>query len=120
VVHGSARSRASIQQAYERVFAGHGSTPLSDLIDGGAPLSDAQLQQLAATNKAFIGKLTLRVDNFEFVDSTHAALAFDLLVDGQPVTAETLGQAVLESGRWKVARATFCEIVQRGGTTCSP
>ena len=46
------------------------------------------------------------------------AAAFDLLLNGQPVTATTVGHAVPLNGQWKVARATICDVVGRGGIHC--
>jgi hypothetical protein len=40
-------------------------------------------------------------------------------LNGAPVTAPTVGQAVLVNGKWKVARATFCTIVGRANIPCA-
>jgi hypothetical protein len=66
------------------------------------------------------GKLKVRVNDFRFLSPTEAALSFDLLFNGQPITATTVGRALLVTGHWKVARATFCDIVGRGGYPMHP
>jgi hypothetical protein len=45
-------------------------------------------------------------------------LNFDLLLNGQPVTVTTVGEAVFDSGRWRITRATVCTVIDRGTIPC--
>jgi hypothetical protein len=112
-------ARQQIEAAYRTVFTAKGSTGAAPDLEGGPVLSAAARKQLQAGYGDILGKLTVRVDDFRFLNPAQAALSFDLLLNGAPVTAPTVGQAVLVNGKWKVARATFCTIVGRANIPCA-
>ena len=116
-----AAAQAAAEAAYRTVFtAGANSKAVApSLQGGGSPLSPAARTELQQGYGDILGKLTVRFNDFEFVSSTEAALSFDLLLNGQPITATTTGLAVLEDGHWKVARATFCSIITRANISCA-
>jgi hypothetical protein len=115
-----AGAQKAIEAAYHRLFETSAySTDAADL-EGAPALSDAGRKQLQQGYGDITGKLKVRVNDFRFLSPTEAALSFDLLLNGQPITATTVGRAVLVNGKWKVARATFCDIVGRGGIQCIP
>jgi hypothetical protein len=111
-------ARQQVEAAYRAVFTANGSSGVAPNLEGGAALSDAARKQLQAGYRDILGKLTVRIGDFGFLSPTQAALQFDLLLNGQPVTATTVGQAVLVNGKWKVARATFCAIITRASVPC--
>ena len=113
-----AGARAAIEAAFHRVFEAAANANAAPDIEGGQALSDAERKQLQQGYGDITGKLKVRVNDFRFLSPTEAALSFDLLLNGQPITATTVGRAVLVNGRWKVGRATFCEVVGRGGIQC--
>ena len=52
-----------------------------------------------------------------------ATVVYSILLSGKPVLVDTIGSAVLENGKWKVAGATFCGLRTAQGTTpkvCTP
>jgi len=116
-----AAAQAAVEAAYRTVFtAGANSKAVApNLQGGGSPLSPAARAELQQSYGDILGKLTVRFNEFEFVSATEAALSFDLLSNGQPITATTTGLAVLEGGHWKVARATFCSIITRANIACA-
>jgi hypothetical protein len=112
-------ARQQIEAAYHAVFTANGNGAVSPDLEGAPLLTDAARKQLQAGYGDILGKLTVRVNDFRFLSPTQAALSFDLLLNGAPVTATTVGQAVLVSGKWKVARATFCTVVGRANIPCA-
>ncbi len=115
-----AGAQRAIEAAYHRVFEAAANANAAPDIEGGQALSDAERKQLQQGYGDITGKLKVRVNDFRFLSPTEAALSFDLLLNGQPITATTVGRAILVNGQWKVARATFCDIVGRGGIQCIP
>ncbi|RDI56132.1 hypothetical protein [Nocardia mexicana] len=51
-------------------------------------------------------------------DPDHADVTYTLLVGGTPMLPDQTGQAVKESGQWKVATSTFCALLAiQGGNS---
>ena len=117
----AAAARAAVEAAYRAVFNGmSGSPQVSQNLEGGAPpLTPAARAQLPQEYGDVLGKLTVRFNSFEFLNATTAVLSFDLLSNGQPITATSMGEAVLEDGHWKVTRESLCQIITRAGIACS-
>lgn len=114
----AAAARQAVEAVYRHLFTAKANSNQGADIEGGYPLTPEAAKQFQAQYGDIIGKLTLRINSFEFVSSTDAALSFDLLLNGQAVTATTIGHAVLVGGQWKVARATFCTLLQRANIPC--
>jgi hypothetical protein len=114
-------ARAAVEAAYRAVFNGTvNSSQVSQNLEGGAPpLTPAARAQLQQEYGDVLGHLTVRVNNFQFLNATTAVLSFDLLSNGQPITATSTGEAVLEDGHWKVTRASLCSVISRAGIPCS-
>ena len=55
-----------------------------------------------------------------FVDHEHAAVWFTVTIDGNPALSNRRGEAVVVDGAWKVARATFCDLMKLAGVDCPP
>ncbi len=113
-----AGARQAIEGAYHRLFETSAYSSDAADLEGPPPLSDAERTKLQQGYGDITGKLKVRVNDVRFLSPTAAALSFDLLLNGQPITQTTVGRALLVNGQWKVARVTFCEIVGRGGIHC--
>jgi hypothetical protein len=113
-------ARQAIETAYHKIFEAKAerNPNLDPYLEGSPVLTPAEVQQLQAGYGDITGKLKVRINDFRFLNPTTAALNFDLLLYGQPITATTIGQAVLNNGQWKVARATFCTIIMRANIAC--
>jgi hypothetical protein len=132
--HGPADEASAKQQIIDAIDASFGTpspTPNAVSVEGGHPFTDPAEKQRAGdiaqhadplTRQAYAAaqehKIVARIDWIAFDSPTHARLNFDLLVDGQPITANTSGDAVFEDGYWRIARHTYCEIAARGGVQC--
>jgi hypothetical protein len=113
-------AQQAIQNAMTSAFANQGPVPLQDSVQGGFPLGSASQQTGRNANPGLVGTIVVRINWLQFLDATHAELNFDLLVNDQPTTANTTGAAVVENGQWKLGRATYCQIIARGGTISCP
>jgi hypothetical protein len=58
------------------------------------------------------------VDEVVFTSPTHAAVRFQLVASDERVPRDHLGEAVLVDGRWLVAIATTCGLVQLASVQC--
>jgi hypothetical protein len=113
-------ARQAILSAMTSAFGNQGPVPLQDSVQGGFPLDTASQQAGHNANPGLVGTIVVRINWLVFLDATHAELNFDLLVNDQPVTANTTGTAVVENGQWKLGRNTYCQIIARGGTISCP
>ena len=114
----AADAQQGIFDALRAAFGGDGPVAHADGIEGGDPNQPTTQQSAAAASPNLVGTISPRINWLVLLDPTHAQLNFDLLVNNQPVTANTTGIAILENGHWKITRATYCEILHRGGTPC--
>jgi hypothetical protein len=60
----------------------------------------------------------VEVGEIVFVSPVQAPLHFRQHADGAPDLGGRLGAAVFVDGRWKVLRATYCEVLSAAGVTC--
>jgi len=111
--------------AYEQItddlrgaFGGGGPVSGDEAIAGGFPLGEAAKQEAKKGNESFIGVIVPRIDWLTLDTAEHATVNFDLLIDGQTITANTTGEALVIDGRWRITAETFCVVVRRGGVTC--
>ena len=86
----------------------------------------AALRQLRRDSLAFaeshglttaqIAGATITVLDVNFIDETHAAVNFTLTIPGRgDVIVDKVGYAVVDSGRWKVALRTSCDLLSLDG-----
>jgi hypothetical protein len=87
-----------------------------ELIEDGDALLEV-MEVAAERNPDYRNRISAQVDAVRFVDASHAAVRFSLLIDDSPVTSG-VGYAVLVDGRWLVARETYCNLLQLGGVWC--
>ena len=112
------RARQAVEYAYRRVFESPAGRNNNRYLQGGAVLNAAERQQLVAGYGDILGKIRVRINDFRFLNPTRAALSFDLLLNGQPISPATIGEAILVKGQWQVARASFCAVIARANITC--
>ena len=63
---------------------------------------------------------TTSADEIHFYDPQRAAVWFSIATDDRTLLSRHRGEAVLVDGEWKMARATFCEIMALAGVVCPP
>ena len=71
----------------------------------------------------FLAERVNVVERVKFLDETHAVVWWKLqLTNGRPVVWDVYheGRAVLDEGRWKVARETVCQRWAEAGVHCPP
>jgi hypothetical protein len=120
-------AREAISAAFETVFGGsvrrnqqiaamQQGTRMAGLMSQAARTAELEgvtREQLAGTRVA-VGTVT-------FIDPTHAVVPFTITVPEHSTTNNT-GYAVVDSGRWKVALRTACDVLMAGraNDVCSP
>jgi hypothetical protein len=81
----------------------------TDLVQNGAKMNNlvAALAKAAQAQKSSVA-----VKSVSFTSPTHAAITFDILLNGTPALPNAQGQALLDSasGKWQVADATLCQL----------
>jgi hypothetical protein len=111
-------AREQITDDLRGAFGGGGPVSGDEAIVGGFPLGAGAKQAAKVGHESFIGFIVPRIDWLTVDSPTHAIVNFDLLIDGQVITANTTGEAVYIDGRWKLTEESFCTVVRRGGPTC--
>ena len=120
----SATAVTSIRSAFQQAYSDEESpTTKLDAIQGGAELAPVlaqitrQLPDTVHTTKITAGAVT-------FVDPSHALVDYTLTFQyqGNPVTMNGPGMAVLVNGIWKVSQSSYCNSIQQPGVTltCPP
>jgi hypothetical protein len=114
----AAAARSAIAQAYASVDGGH---PAGEpaLLEDAARLQPT-LDEAARRNNvpAQYAHVAWVVRDVVFTGPAVASVRYDITNDGQVLLGGRIGQAVLDHGVWKMARATMCEVLALGGTTC--
>jgi hypothetical protein len=62
---------------------------------------------------------SVTIDRIQFVDEEHASISFALAAEGLSSEMRQ-GEALVVDARWKVARATFCDMMHLAGVECPP
>ncbi|MBY8859807.1 hypothetical protein K7711_25290 [Nocardia sp. CA2R105] len=77
--------------------------------DAFAPVLQAQASNPQAQGtSATVSAVTLD-------DPTHATVTYSIVMGGNPVLPNQAGKAVQDAGKWKVAAATFCQLMTMQG-----
>lgn len=107
------QATAEIERTFVTFFAG--STPAATkigLVQNGqrfAPIIQAQAtSELARSTTATVGRVTL-------TSPTTATVIYTVLLGGKPALPNQPGQAILVNGGWKVAAASFCQLLALEG-----
>ena len=114
----AAAAQASIESVFHQFFESPPGTQTGLLEDENTLGEIIHEVQAAPETRQYAGKTKVRIDDFRFLDQTHAALRFDLLVNDQPLSSNVIGRAVLINGHWKVALSTYCQLIADLGIQC--
>lgn len=104
---------AAIKTAYIRFF--NPATSLNEsvtLLQNGAAFRETLKRQ---ANNSFAKTTTATVSTVTLDSPDKATVVYSILLSGAPVLVNTTGSAVHESGKWKVAGATFCGLLTTQG-----
>lgn len=104
---------ADVSKAYKTFF--NPATPLPTVaryLQHGDQLEAAIAAEVARGAQEHLGA---KVTKVVLLSPNSAAVTFDLLSAGKILLPDEPGNAVRESGVWKVAAKTFCELVQLAG-----
>jgi hypothetical protein len=82
------------------------------LIQDGAEFSQAISQE---STSEFTKSESVQVTKVGVNSANKATVIFTVVRDGSPALANQTGYAVLEDGKWKVAGATFCNVLATQG-----
>ena len=82
------------------------------LIQDGAEFSQAISQE---STSEFAKSESVQVTKVGVNSANKATVIFTVVRDGSPALANQTGYAVLEDGKWKVAGATFCNVLATQG-----
>jgi hypothetical protein len=111
----------AIEWAYETVFGGGSDVERCQAIERGANLLPTMRQ---VQERAPGVHVDVSVEYIRFIDDTEAEVSFVLILPGQNqvpgMHMPSKGYAALDEGVWKVARATYSELIARIGVTCPP
>ena len=110
-------ARTEIVRAFTAVFVLSEDRRTVPNVEGGgllgSCLKEAQERHAGLRRKDH----TVSVDRVEFVDQTHASVSFALSLEGLSSALRT-GDALMVDSQWKVARSTFCELMDLAGVQC--
>jgi hypothetical protein len=110
-------ARAAIEQAFAELQRLEGDEAVN--VEGGSSLG-APLRELHRRYGTAAEGAVHQVERITFVDDRSAAVLFSVWTGPSPLLTSARGDAVLRDGRWLVARATFCGLLQRVGVPCPP
>jgi hypothetical protein len=124
-------AEAAVEEAFESVFGADVAVETRcAAIEGGANLAPTMQE----AGERFTGRvgLDVAVEHVRFLSDEEAEVSFVLIFPGGlgpgpmpgigagPARFANVGYAVLVEGHWKVARETYCGLVQRIGVQCPP
>jgi len=102
------KAEAEVRAAWEGFF--DGAAPAAGkaaLIEGAAALAPALAIAGKDPNAA---KTSAKVTTVAFTSATEAKVTYDLSSAGAVVLPGAEGKAVVEGGKWKVSKQTFCQL----------
>jgi hypothetical protein len=94
-------------------------------VDGGSNLR-ASLEEAGQRHGVGVdpAERSVQVDGLVFINDHEARVTYSVHItgpfSGTPVLRGRPGRAVLVDGQWKVARGTFCALMQLAGVDCPP
>jgi len=91
-------------------------------IEGGDQLGRT-MEQARQARRRLRGttEMTIAVESVRFLTINAAEVAFELRFPTEPLSRlPVTGTAVLIDGAWKVARQTYCKLVESLGVQCPP
>jgi hypothetical protein len=114
----AATAKAAITANWERFFSA--STSIDDrqtLLENGASLHQALVERAA---DPLMKQASAKVKSVAITDATHAAVIYDVMLNGTVALADSQGVAVLQDGVWKVSADSFCALISLGATAPIP
>ena len=117
-VDAEAVAKQGITDALRGAFGGGGPLTSEMAIHGGRPFGPESQPRVREEKKEYIGVIVPRVNWLTLDAPDHATINFDLLIDGQTITANTTAYALFVDGLWRLPLEVFCEIAHRGGVAC--
>jgi hypothetical protein len=104
----------AIRTAYVTFFNPKTSLNVSMTLLQDGPAFRKTLEQQAKTD--FAKATTATVSTVTLNTRFKATVVYTILLSGKPVLVNSIGSAVQEDGRWKVAGATFCGLLTAQGS----
>jgi hypothetical protein len=108
-----------IARAFEHVFVLSEDRRTVPSVDGGDLLGPClkEAQERHAAMRRTDQPIT--IERIQFVDEEHAIVSFAVSLEGLP-SERRGGNALVVGPTWKVARTTFCELMELAGVKCPP
>jgi hypothetical protein len=91
-------------------------------VEDGARLGST-MEQARQARQRFRGttEMDIAVERIRFISEDRAEVSFLLVFPVEPLSrVPNNGTAILIDGHWKVARETYCRLVQSLGVECPP
>jgi hypothetical protein len=105
-----------VVKAFSVFYTGGEAAALSYVQGADQAVADAENQ--ARANNPTVHGVGVAVDDVVFTSPTEAAVRFDILINGQAIAPNQIGEAVLDGATWKLTRATACADYALGGGRC--
>ena len=117
------RQKEAIERSYETVLGGNASdTQRCGAIEAGADLLPTmrEVKMIPSTHD----QVDVSIEYIRFIDENKTEVGYTLILPG-PIPMPGMhmpskGYTVTHDGRWKMARATYAELVGRLGITIPP
>jgi hypothetical protein len=112
-------ARTDIALAFQGVFVLSEDRRTVPCVDGGDRLGPClkEAQERHAAMRRTDRPVT--IESVQFVDEGHAVVSFAVSLEGLSPESRR-GSALVVGSSWKVARATFCELMDLAGVRCPP
>ena len=113
-------ARAAILAAMETLWGGENPREVRlSVLDDPTNL-DATMDEVRARYEEASASTVPELGDVVFTDASNASFLFRLRYVGAPLLPTRIGTARLIDGRWLITRATLCEVLSQGGSTCPP
>jgi hypothetical protein len=109
-------AQTQVTTNFQKFFTSGGTTAEhAALLENGAALTaaiDAQSKNpLAKSAKTTVTKVVILPTH------TTATVTYNIAINGNNVITDGTGEAVLQDGKWKVSKTTFCSLANAGSST---
>ena len=113
-------ARAEIASAYASCATASEDGQAVPSVEGGGNLGPTLERAKVRGPSQVSYQAAVDVTDIAFVDREHAAVWFTITVEGGAALLSRRGEAVVVDGAWKMARATFCDLMRLAGEDCPP
>jgi hypothetical protein len=111
-------ARAAVTKAFLTLYSHAAQSVRFQYLQGADAAVAAAGEKATANYSSLAAATTPVVKGVVFTDTTHAAALYEIDYQGHAVVGPKLGYAVLDSGIWKVTRASYCSDLDNGGGHC--